>query len=185
MPGIDTSQASKQWHISELEAIALVAAAHEFGARLARRRVLVRVDNEACVTSFNKGRCSDGGMMTCIRDLWHVKAQHSFELQALHITSEDNFMSDLPSRWTRPDGTRDENVYREFVRRAHEVYGVAEADLREVTPTHDTRGLLLRMAKAHRAAYRRGDCGEEGARESAAPRSHRGRRQPRGGRGRR
>ena len=57
--GIDGNDGT--WHISELEALALLMGAATFGPALARRRVLVRVDNEATCVSVNKSRCADPG----------------------------------------------------------------------------------------------------------------------------
>ena len=152
LPGIDTSQAAKAWHISELEAVAVVMAAHQWGHRLAARRVAIRVDNESCVTAFNKGRARDPGMMCCIRDLWFAKAKHSFELGAIWIATKDNVMGDAPSRWTRPDGTRDPGVEREFYNYAREQFGVAAGDMHEVPLRFDATALLRKMEKSHRLA---------------------------------
>jgi len=146
---IDTSQATNAWHISELEAVAAAMALHQWSAQLARRRIVMRIDNDPFVVALNSGRCRDPGMMCCIRDIWHLKASGSFDVRALHIRTKDNVMGDAPSRWTRGDGSRDPKAVAEFFAHAHQHFGLQPEDMVEVCPSFDTAALLRRIQKSH------------------------------------
>ena len=141
--GIDGKDGS--WHISELEALALVMAVATWGSKLSRRRVVVRVDNEATVTAVNKARCADPGMMVCMRELFFVMARDSFALRCKWIGTKENVLADAASRaeWAR---------FRAY---AAAEFGVAAEDMMEVPVGFDTRDVLRRMEKSHRAAERR------------------------------
>ena len=141
--GIDGNDGS--WHISELEMLALLMAVDTWGSKLARRRVLVRVDNEATVTSVNKSRCADPGMMVCLRELFFVMARDSFALRCKWIGTKENVLADAASRaeWAR---------FRAY---AAAEFGVAAEDMVKVPVGLDTSGVLRRMEKSHRAAERR------------------------------
>jgi hypothetical protein len=141
--GIDGKDGS--WHISELEALALVMAVATWGSKLSRRRVVVRVDNEATVTAVNKARCADPGMMVCMRELFFVMARDSFALRCKWIGTKENVLADAASRaeWA---------CFRAY---AAAEFGVAAEDMTEVPVGFDTRDVLRRMEKSHRAAERR------------------------------
>jgi len=156
MPGIDTSQETGEWHISELELLVVLLAAIQWRERLAQRRVVMRCDNEAAVTSLNSGKARDGSMSMLLRELWFVKARNSFELRSKHIKTHDNVLGDAPSRWTRTDGTRDAEAEAEFYAYLKTHYGLAPGAVREVELKADVRALLRRMIRAH-AAKRRVD----------------------------
>jgi hypothetical protein len=136
--GIDGKDGS--WHISELEALALLMAVATWGSKLSRRRVVVRVDNEATVTAVNKSRCADPGMMVCLRELFFVMARDSFALRCKWIGTKENVLADAASRaeWAR---------FRAY---AASEFGVATGDMVEVSVSLDTPDVLRRMQKSHR-----------------------------------
>ena len=154
LPGIDTSQASGLWHVSELEALGVLIAAeifhdHERGS-FAGRRVAFRVDNESTVTALNRRRgARDPGMQVCLRALSMRQQLSSFQVRANWIDTKANWPSDYPSRWTLDDGTRDVAVEREFYARMASQFGVARADVTEVPCPLDVGAVLRRMRKAH------------------------------------
>ena len=167
MPGIDTSQATKEWNISELELLVVIMAMTQWSKHLAQRRVVMRCDNAAAVSVANTGHARDGAMSALLRELWYVKARGSFEMQAKHVKTHDNQLGDIPSRWTRPDGSRDVEAETELYEHLAEHYGVAAEGVHEVAVAADTAGLLRRMQKAHRRARRdaapaRPDDGDDG-----------------------
>jgi len=155
LPGIDTSQETGEWHISELEMLVCLMAMQQWSSHLTQRRVLSRCDNEAAVHAINTGRARDPAMSLLLRELWFTKARGSFEMQALHVKTHDNVLGDNPSRWTRADGTRDAAVEAEFFAHLAAHYGVAECDALEVAVAADTAGLLRRMRKVHAGAVHR------------------------------
>ena len=167
LPGIDTRQVLPdgsvgEWHISELEALVVLMAMDQWGSHFGGRKIITRCDNESAVAAINRMRCVDPGMHTAVKELWFTKMAHSFDVRCRHVKSEDNKLGDLPSRWTRADGSRDAAAEREFFEFVGSVYGVARADMTEVEPSLDTRGLLRRMQRAHHGAGHRlnGEGGE-------------------------
>jgi len=155
LPGIDTSQETKEWHISEMELLVVIMAMQQWSSHLTQRRVLARCDNESAVHAINSGRARDPAMAMLLRKLWHVKARGSFEMRSRHIRTKANVMGDNPSRWTRADGSRDAAVAAEFYAHAEAHHGVARRDVHEVEVEADTAGLLRRMRKAHAGAVHR------------------------------
>jgi len=155
LPGIRTEQALKEWHVSELEALVQLMVAHQWGAALGGRRVVVRCDNESAVTAINRMRCKDPGMSVVTKELWFTKMCHGFDVRCRHIKTAANVLGDCPSRWTRADGSRDVKYEGEFFDFARSVFGLGRADMTEVAPSLDTRGVLLRMQKAHRGEVHR------------------------------
>ena len=154
-PGIDTSQETGEWHVSELEALVQLMVCHQWGAEFAGRRIVIRCDNDSAVTAINQMRCVDPGMHTAVKELWYTKLVHSFDVRCRHVKTAANVLGDCPSRWTRPDGTRDPKYEREFVEFAGSVFGLRPENMAEVEPSFDTVGMLRRMRKAHRGKVHR------------------------------
>lgn len=155
LPGIDTSQETGEWHVSEFEALALLVCMHQWGAHFGGKRIIGRSDNESTVTAVNSMRCSDAGMHTCVQELWYTKMVHSFDLRLRHIRTEHNVLGDCPSRWTRADGSRDPRYEAEYFAFAESVFGLTPDVMTEVVPTLDVRGMLQRMRKSHRGRRHR------------------------------
>jgi hypothetical protein len=155
LPGIDTSQETGEFHISELEALVVLMAMHQWGAHFGGRRIVTRCDNESAVTAINRMRCADPGMHTAVKELWFTKMVNSFDVRCRHVKSKDNTLGDAPSRWTRADGSRDAAAEAEFFDFVRGVYGLGRADMAEVAPSFDTLGMLRRMQKAHHGAVHR------------------------------
>jgi len=144
LPGIDTSQATGDWHIGELECLAYCLGAHRWREQLSGK-VRGRCDNESCCTVLENGfNCRDPGLLVCLRELYSVQALHGFELRARHIASEDNVEADAISR----------GDLERFFAYVREALGVESADIREVEPSLSPTSMLKRMlaAKSHRAA---------------------------------
>ena len=154
-PGIDTSQETGEWHVSELEALVQLMVCHQWGAEFAGRRIVIRCDNDSAVTAINQMRCVDPGMHTAVKELWYTKLVHSFDVRCRHVKTAANVLGDCPSRWTRPDGTRDPEYEREFFEFAASVFGLRPENMVEVEPSFDTVGMLRRMRKAHRGKVHR------------------------------
>jgi hypothetical protein len=132
--GVDTSE----MHISELEMLAVGMAVHQWGQYLAQRRVLIRVDNEACVHTLASGRCRDPGMMVCMREMFFTMAKDSFLLRAKHIGTKDNVLADAASR----------SEMDRFYAFGLSEFGWRKEDMTEVTPSLDVAALLRKMRSA-------------------------------------
>ena len=155
LPGIDTSQALGEWHVSELEALVFLMCMHQWSGEFRGKRIVGRCDNESTVTAVNAMKCSDPGMHTCVKELWYLKMERSFDIRLRHLRTADNVLGDCPSRWNRADGSRDPRYEAEFFEFAESVFGLQPSDMTEVEPTFDVRGMLQRMGKAHRGRRHR------------------------------
>ena len=150
LPGIRTEQALGLWHVSELEALGLLCAMEQWKDRFAGMRLVCHVDNEATVVALNGARgARDPGMQCCLRALALRQQLSSFQVRARHIDTKANWMADDPSRWNRPDGTRDTAVESEFYAKMEAQFGVARRDVAEVPLSFDAGKMLVRMRKAH------------------------------------
>ena len=154
-PGIDTSQETGEWHVSELEALVQLMVCHQWGASFSGRRIVIRCDNDSAVTAINQMRCADPGMHTAVAELWYTKLVHSFDVRCRHVKTAANVLGDCPSRWTLADGTRDSKYVDEFFEFAGSVFGLRPEAMVEVEPSFDTLGMLRRMKKAHRGKVHR------------------------------
>ena len=85
--------------IHHLEVLAILLAARLWGHQWRSLRILVQCDNAAVVSSLNSGRVQDPILAACLRELWFLAASHEFELRAVHLSSADNRLADLLSRW--------------------------------------------------------------------------------------
>jgi hypothetical protein len=125
-------------------------AAATWAPRLAKRRVIMRCDNEGVVEMLNRDRCRCGKMMVAMRELAHIMARGSFELRSKWVASGDNTMADLLSR-----ACKDPKAQGRFFEYVRERYGLGREATREVAVPLDTRGVLRKMRRAFLASERR------------------------------
>ena len=85
--------------IHHLEVLAILLAVRLWGHQWQSLRILVYCDNAAVVSSLNSSRVQDSLLATCLRELWFFAALNEFELRAVHLSSADNRLADLLSRW--------------------------------------------------------------------------------------
>ena len=104
---------STQWSAADLEAAnrgrravstavlelrAAVEAVRVFGARLRRRRVVLRVDNVSVLQCVNRGRTEIPELQDLLRELGSLCMEGAVWIRAVHITSHDNAFADACSR---------------------------------------------------------------------------------------
>ena len=85
--------------IHHREVLAILMAARLWGHLWRNLRILVHYDNAAVVSSLNSGRVQDPILASCLRELWFLAGSLEFQLQAVHLSSTDNRLADLLSRW--------------------------------------------------------------------------------------
>jgi len=56
-------------------------------------------DNQAVVSALSSGKVKDQLLAACLRDIWYIAATYDFEIRAVYLTSGDNRVADLLSRW--------------------------------------------------------------------------------------
>ena len=88
----------KKRSIAWRELYALLVACATWGKRLVGKKILVNCDNTAIVESVNKGSCKCPAIMSLIRELFFVAANHNFECKLRYIPSKKNVEADLLSR---------------------------------------------------------------------------------------
>lgn len=85
--------------IHHREVLAILVAARLWGHLWQNLRILVHCDNAAVVSSLNSGRVQDPTLASCLRELWFLAASLEFQLLAVHLSSADNHLANLLSRW--------------------------------------------------------------------------------------
>ena len=85
--------------IAYKELFPVVLAAHVWGPRWSRRRILFHVDNEAVVHILNSRTSKDPNIMHLLRSLLKVAACLSFTFAAVHVPGKTNGIADALSRF--------------------------------------------------------------------------------------
>ena len=69
-----------------------------WGSKLQRRRVLLRIDNEALVAVLNKQSSRSTRLMRLVRQFILFTMRHEIVFKAQHITTKSNSLADSISR---------------------------------------------------------------------------------------
>ena len=85
--------------IVHLEMINILVAIKAFGPFWARKKVLVKCDNQAVVSVLKHSRTKDAFLATCARNIWLLAAWYDLEVDYVHIMGKNNTIADLLSRW--------------------------------------------------------------------------------------
>ena len=86
-------------HISVLELIPIVIAAHIWGHRWSRKSVLFHCDNTAVVHCLQAGLCKHPHLSFLLRELATLAVTHSFRFSAKHVPGVYNKVTDALSRF--------------------------------------------------------------------------------------
>ena len=84
--------------ISKKEMITIMAAIKHWFADLANLRVMIFVDNQACVALLNYGVTRSPFLGACLREISYFLAYYNIEVRAEYIPSKDNVLADVCSR---------------------------------------------------------------------------------------
>ena len=84
--------------ITKKEMVTVMAAVKHWFGDLANQRVLIYVDNQACVYLLNYGITKSPFLAACLRELFYFLAKFNIELKAEYIPSNENCLADLCSR---------------------------------------------------------------------------------------
>ena len=86
-------------HISQLEALNLLAAARAFITRADEGgTVTLHCDNQSTVDVFSNGRAKDPILQACSRALWYLSATKGVQIVCVHIPGNDMVLADALSR---------------------------------------------------------------------------------------
>ena len=84
--------------ISKKEMLTVMAAIKHWFADLRNLRVLIYVDNQACVSLLNYGITKSPFLASCLREIQFYLASFNIEIKAQYIPSKENVLADLCSR---------------------------------------------------------------------------------------
>ena len=62
-------------------------------------KITIYCDNEAVCHVINSGKTKDSVLLNCLREIAYVACINEFQLRAVHLSSKENRLSDLLSRW--------------------------------------------------------------------------------------
>ena len=89
----------RKLHINGLELLTVLVALKIWGSKLKGRKILIYCDNQVSVQVINSGRARSEFLQSCLREIVWIAAVNQFQVKARHISSVDNRLSDLLSRW--------------------------------------------------------------------------------------
>ena len=88
-------------HINALEMLTVAIALKLWGHRFRGKKIRILCDNLSSVQVINTGRSKDPFLSACSREIAFLAACNEFELRCLHLSSEENRLTDLLSRWEK------------------------------------------------------------------------------------
>ena len=91
--------ARAQWHINALELLTLTVSLKVWRDKIRRKKFQVLCDNMATVIVISTGKSKDPLMQACLRELVWILATNEAEIRVSHITTDQNRIADILSRW--------------------------------------------------------------------------------------
>ena len=85
--------------IVHLEMVNILVAIRVFGPFWAKRKILVKCDNQAVVAVLRNSKTKDAFLAACARNIWLMSAWYDLEVDYVHIKGKENAVTDLLSRW--------------------------------------------------------------------------------------
>lgn len=79
--------------------LAVIIALKLWGARFKGLRIVIYCDNKSVCDIISSGKSRSEPLQDCLREICYLASIHQFEIKAQHLTSEQNRISDLLSRW--------------------------------------------------------------------------------------
>ena len=90
---------NREIYINKLEALALIVGLKIWRDKIQNKNVLVYCDNQVTVDVINTGRARNKFVQACLREACWITAKVNTIIKVVHLTSEQNRMSDSLSRW--------------------------------------------------------------------------------------
>ena len=85
--------------IVHLEMINILVTIQAFGPFWAKKKVLVKYDNQAVAAVFKHSRTKDAFLAACARNIWLVAVCFDLNMDYVHIKDKEKVVADLLSRW--------------------------------------------------------------------------------------
>ena len=96
---VRTPCAWKNMNIAYMKLFAVITALLVWRDKLAGLRVVMYCDNESVVNILTYGQSRDMFLQAGMREVVYLQFIHEFELKVVHLTSEQNRVSDWLLRW--------------------------------------------------------------------------------------
>ena len=90
---------NREIYINKLEVLALIVGLKIWRDKIQNKNVLVYCDNQVTVDVINTGRARNKFAQACLREACWITAKVNAVIKVVHLTSEQNRMSDSLSRW--------------------------------------------------------------------------------------
>ena len=88
-------------HINALELLTVDVELRLWGSQLHGLKVCIFCDKETSVCVLNSGRTHDPFLVACLWEMAFLAAHHEFKLRSQHLSTTDNRIADLLSRWDK------------------------------------------------------------------------------------
>ena len=85
---------NREIYINELEALALIVGLKIWRDKIQNKNVLFYCDNQVTVDVINTGRARNKFAQACLREACSITAKANAVIKVVHLTSEQNRMSD-------------------------------------------------------------------------------------------
>ena len=105
----------KRLHINALELLSVMVCVKVWSCKLKGSKIVIYCDNSSSVSVLNSGACRNSFMQSCLREICFEAASNEFEIKARHLSTNENRIADMLSRWDLDFSIRDQ-----FVSLAHE-----------------------------------------------------------------
>ena len=89
----------QKFHISVLEILSIIICLKLWGKNFKRQRIVVFCDCQNVCQIINSGKSRSEILQDSFREICYLAACNEFELRAQHLSSKENRISDISSRW--------------------------------------------------------------------------------------
>ena len=88
-----------EFHISALEIFSIIICLKLWGRKFKGHRIVVFCDNQSVCQIINSGKSKSEILQDSLREICFIASCYEFELRAQHLSSKENRISDILSRW--------------------------------------------------------------------------------------
>ena len=88
-----------EFHISALEIFSIIICLKLWGRKFKGHRIVVFCDNQSVCQIINSGKSKSEILQDSLREICFIASCYEFELRAQHLSSRENRISDILSRW--------------------------------------------------------------------------------------
>ena len=94
---------AQEFHIGVLEILSIIVCLKLWGKNFKGQRIVVYCDNQSVCQIINSGKSKSEILQDSLREICFLASCYEFELRAIHLSSAENRLSDVLSRWHLDD----------------------------------------------------------------------------------